>query len=716
MQIGQLMRGVIGEPVPDQAKALELRIGQIVRGVVLQLLDGRDALVSLNGVQVRARLETPLAPGQSAMLEVMPDSAAGTIVLRPVDAGQAQPTQATLRGMLRLLGLPDMPWARELALDLHRGGYPVNRETGEAFRQAATARPADVPEAEWMQAAATAWKRGLPVTEHTVAALRQAMFGKPAGELLEQLRAQLSASAGRSGAEAGGAAGTPSSGALSALAARVLALLDEGEMLLAGLAGRATAQARSTGQQAAAGAHGSAAGTAQAQAGGAGALPGSAVSPGDAVAPRTGQSAPGQAPASGSMPTAAAGAHGSAAGTAQAQAGGAGALPGSAVSPGDAVAPRTGQSALGQAPASGSMPTAAGGALAAGQAPSSSPGPAAQSGLAGTAVSRAADARQPGTGNGAGRPGPAAEQAPGSAAPRQAASQPQQAAAGRESNWIHGLLKWLGIDYEKQLAQQASLRGESAAGQRAAGEAPPDAAAAGGEASAGAGSNAGAQGAAERAASRTGPGAFPLSPQAAEAQQARAGGAGPAAGETLKQALLQLAASEDAPAALRETAQQLVQQITGQQLLLAPERNGVLFSHLTLFIPFRGEDGGETARITIQSRRGRKGELDPDNCRLLFDLRMKYLGDTVVDVQVVDRFVSLNVWNDHPDLERLIEASRDEAAGALNRAGYRLTSVRVKPFPDTAARNAGRDAVSPAPPSDPAAYAGKPYKGVDLRL
>jgi hypothetical protein len=662
MQIGQLMRGVIGEPVPDQAKALELRIGQIVRGVVLQLLDGRDALVSLNGVQVRARLETPLAPGQSAMLEVMPDSAAGTIVLRPVDAGQAQPTQATLRGMLRLLGLPDMPWARELALDLHRGGYPVNRETGEAFRQAATARPADVPEAEWMRAAATAWKRGLPVTEHTVAALRQAMFGKPAGELLEQLRAQLSASAGRSGAEAGGAAGTPSSGALSALAARVLALLDEGEMLLAGLAMRATAQARSTGQQAAAGAHGSAAGTAQAQAGGAGALPGSAVSPGDAVAPRTGQSA------------------------------------------------------LGQAPASGSMPTAAGGALAAGQAPSSSPGPAAQSGLAGTAVSRAADARQPGTGNGAGRPGPAAEQAPGSAAPRQAASQPQQAAAGRESNWIHGLLKWLGIDYEKQLAQQASLRGESAAGQRAAGEAPPDAAAAGGEASAGAGSNAGAQDAAERAASRTGPGAFPLSPQAAEAQQARAGGAGPAAGETLKQALLQLAASEDAPAALRETAQQLVQQITGQQLLLAPERNGVLFSHLTLFIPFRGEDGGETARITIQSRRGRKGELDPDNCRLLFDLRMKYLGDTVVDVQVVDRFVSLNVWNDHPDLERLIEASRDEAAGALNRAGYRLTSVRVKPFPDTAARNAGRDAVSPAPPSDPAAYAGKPYKGVDLRL
>ena len=43
--------------------------------------------------------------------------------------------------------------------------------------------------------------------------------------------------------------------------------------------------------------------------------------------------------------------------------------------------------------------------------------------------------------------------------------------------------------------------------------------------------------------------------------------------ESLKSALLALAASDDVPPALKETAQQLVQQITGQQLLLTPERN-----------------------------------------------------------------------------------------------------------------------------------------------
>lgn len=630
MEVGQLMRAIAGEPMPDQAKALELRAGQLVRGVVLQLLDGKDALVSLAGVQVRARLETPLAPGQSALLQVMPESAGGTIVLRQADAGQAQPSKATLQEMLRLLGLPDKRWAAELALDLRRGGYPVTRETGAALRQAAAARPADVPEAEWMQAAATAWKRGLPVTESTVAALRQAMFGKPLGELLESLRGQLAALAGRSGAEAGGSSGgggPVANGALSAAAARVLALLADGESLLAGLDGRAAAPA---------------------QAAGTGAPGGAAGSP---------------APA----------------GAAQAQAGGAGA------------AAQTGRPPSG--PAAGQTPPgpAAGAAYGAARP---QPSTAAEGAQSQPATARAANALQPG----AGQAGAAAAHAP------------QQTAAPTGGSWIHSLLKWLGVDYEKQLSQLAGSRGHGVAERQ--GQAPSGAPAAGREAAAGTGRRAGAPGAAERAAPQAMRGAVPLPPPA-EAQAARAGGAGFAAGATLKQALLTLAASEDAPTALRETAQQLVQQITGQQLLLAPEKNGALFSHLTLFIPFKGEDGGTTARITIQSRRGRQGELDPGNCRLLFDLQMRHLGDTVVDVQVTDRLVSLSVWNDHPALGRLIEASRDEAAEALGRVGYQLASVRVKPFPDTAARSAGEKAA--APPPDPAVYAGKPYRGVDLR-
>ena len=647
MLVSQLMRGMLGEPQPDQAKALELRIGQVVRGVVLQLLDGQEALVSLAGVQVRARLETPLAPGQSAMLQVMPESSAGTIVLRQADAGNAQSSEATLRELMRTLGLPDKRWAAELALDLRRGGYPVTRETGEALKQVAAARPADVPEAEWMQAAATAWKRGLPVTESTVAALRQAMFGKPLGELLASLRGQLAAFA-LQGSAAGGAAGPDTAGTLPALAARVLALLAEGGSLLAGPAARAGGPANPAGAAPAGGAIGSPA-------------------------------APGAAGAGASVP----------AGQAQA-----GQVPAGQMPPGPA--PQGGG-------APGGVPAGAGAASGAGQPPaaSGSAGPAA--GGARQASARAVDAQPQGA-------------AAGGAQTAAGAGQTQQAAAPQSGNWIHGLLKWLGVDYEKQLSQLTGARGEAAGGRqdaapRTAGDAPSGAAAAGRDAAAGPGPGAGLTGTAERMAPQIGRGVVPFLPHTAEQQPAPAGGAG----ETLKQALLSLAAADDAPAALRETAQQLVQQITGQQLLLAPEKNGALFSHMTLFIPFQGEDGGTTAQITIQSRRGRKGELDPDNCRLLFDLRMKHLGDTVVDVQVVDRFVSLNLWNDHPAVSRLVESARDEAAEALRRAGYQLSSMRVKPFPDTASRNAAKESAAAAPLPTPAVYAGKPYRGVDYR-
>jgi len=648
MLIGQLMRGMLGEPQPDQAKALELRVGQIVRGVVLQLLDGKDALVSLAGVQVRARLETPLTPGQSALLQVMPESTAGTIVLRQADAGTAQPGEAALRELMKLLGLPDKRWAAELALDLRRGGYPVNRETGEALRQAAAARPADVPEAEWMQAAATAWKRGLPVTESTVAALRQAMFGKPAGELLESLRGQLAALAGQAGAAGSGASGQADGGTLPAAAARVLALLAEGDALMNGAAGRTGAPALGAGTATAGGAAGSP-GAPGAQTGTAG----MAAAAGSGASGPAGQAQPGQPPAASAPPG----------------------------------------------------PAPQGGASAGAGQPAAAAGPAGSAG-GGHAPQAAAQ--------------PAHAQPQGPAAAGSGAAQAPQGAAPQNGNWIHGLLKWLGVDYEKQLAQLTGARGEAGGQQtaaRPAGDAQPGAAAAGRDAAAGPGPGAGAPAMAERMAAPAGRGIAPLMPQPAEAQPSQAGGTGNgfAAGESLKQALLSLAASDDVPAALRETAQQLVQQITSQQLLLSPEKNGALFSHMTLFIPFQGEDGGTTAQITIQSRRGRKGELDPDNCRLLFDLRMKHLGDTVVDVQVVDRFVSLNLWNDHPAVSRLVESSREEAAEALNRVGYQLSSMHVKPFPDTAARKAAAESAAAAPPPAPAIYAGKPYRGVDYR-
>ncbi|MGG3455658.1 flagellar hook-length control protein FliK, partial [Paenibacillus rhizolycopersici] len=185
---------------------------------------------------------------------------------------------------------------------------------------------------------------------------------------------------------------------------------------------------------------------------------------------------------------------------------------------------------------------------------------------------------------------------------------------------------------------------------------------------------------------------------------------GTAAHETLKGLLLQVMASDDLPAPLQEAARQLVQQLTGQQLLLNTDRTAP-FAQVTMFLPFVGPDGRQTAAVHIESRRGRKGELDPNNCRLWFDLQMKALGQIMVDVQVADKKVLLKIYSEKEATGAFLESRQAEVSLALEGAGYRLLSLKAEPLiQPTSAEGAEADF------SLPMSYAPSVYKGVDYRV
>ena len=211
------------------------------------------------------------------------------------------------------------------------------------------------------------------------------------------------------------------------------------------------------------------------------------------------------------------------------------------------------------------------------------------------------------------------------------------------------------------------------------------------------------------------PASAPVMPGAPDNPEARG------AADTLKSALLALASHDDVPPALREAAQNLANQVTGQQLLLTSDRNAnVPLSHMTLFIPMKNENGDTTATVHVQSRRNRRGEWDADNCRLLFDLRMRHIGDTIVDVQVVDKIVSLKLLSDFPGMSELIEQARGELSLGMEGAGFQLLSLNVSPLPQwkpgseaAASAAAVGNGLERAVPTG--AYAAKPYKGVDFR-
>jgi hypothetical protein len=183
--------------------------------------------------------------------------------------------------------------------------------------------------------------------------------------------------------------------------------------------------------------------------------------------------------------------------------------------------------------------------------------------------------------------------------------------------------------------------------------------------------------------------------------------------ESLKSVLLQLAASDAAPAPLKEQAQQLLQHLTGQQLMLLPDRADGL-THISMFIPIFDAGGRESAQVHIQARRGSKGEIDASNCRLLFDLEMETIGATLIDVHIFDRKVYLQLLCSDAAIGELIEAYREELAEGLKASGYMLEGIQCKPFP--AAGEAGKSGRPAEASSLFNAYKPKSYKGVDYRV
>lgn len=641
MNIGQMMRSMLGEASGTDIRSAELKPGQTVRALVLQVSDNNEALVQINGVQVRATLEVPLAAGQAAMLQVGAQAEGGLIMLKQIDAALAELPEQSIKDLLKQFALPDQKWAAQIIKNLNQEGIPLNKDAAQVFQQAGAAMPAGADTEQWMQAAASAFKRGLPVTAATISALQQVMFGPAAHELLDQLSQLATTAAAAGGKEAAG--GQAQAGGKEAQLAQQLgklqAMLGEGAELLRGLGG------------------GEKPGAAAGEAGRANALQPRGAEAGAAAARAAEMAGSGQ-PAKMS-----------------------GAEVAVAASKGDAAA--------------GNSAAALTGAGAAGKA----------------------------------------EVSP--------------------ANWLGQMMKWLGVDHEQQLGKQLlGIQTQPAAGSTEQGAAEPEAGAAN-QARSGAeqalrGDNAaGRNESSAQLQERSGAAERPLAAAQAQQQAAAASDKLPEGSklsadllkadssvntmqghkaeplpalaqdhkqsiqESLKSVLLALSTSDDAPAALKETAQQLVQHITGQQLLMSPERNGALFSHLTVFVPFKGDDGNQTASVHIQTRRGRKGELDADNCRLLFDLSMKTLGDTVVDVHVVDKIVSLTLWNNHPAMDGLAQSSRAEVADSLNQAGYQLLSLRTSPIVENAANAA--EGAAEGHITAPRTFLSGRYKGVDLK-
>ncbi|MCR8642210.1 hypothetical protein NV379_06010 [Paenibacillus sp. N1-5-1-14] len=703
MNIGSLIRTVMGEPQGSQAKVLDMKQGSVVRGVVVRDLGNQEAMVAINGVQVRAKLETPINQGDTTMLEVQGETESGEIILKPIPNSEMISNAATRGELLKSFGVTNTEANREMLSHMQEAGVPLTKENVQKFATLLAEKPVHVDVKAWVGAAAVAQARGIPLSPSTVNAMLEAMTGPTLTEHLGKLEAGIQSVLKDMGQ-------TLSSDVRTALA-KAIGLLHEVEQAVGSAqrgttaAGSSAAQAPAAGSMArdpaamhAAGSRGDTRpATASSAGGGTGVIAhaqqahGQGASPGGANTP--GAAAPAPSPAGGwiggvlkllgveheNLLAKAVLANGTSAG----------AVDGAPDAPTGQQATSAGQVKpdaphTGQVLQSSTLTAKTAGQLAnpiqtlVSPTGTQSPSPSVNSGAA---------------------------QAVGTNAGAHASSQTNQ------SNQPSQQATATGHAIASTMVQTGST--PTVAGNQADAEQP---------ASLLSHTNTGAQGSTAVRHATEGINylaktinpleAGSILPSTSQGDQAIQ----QAARESLKSVLLTLSASNELPPALKEAMHNAVQHITGQQLLLSNDRTNP-FAHVTMFIPFTNGEGQQTAAVHIQSRRGDKGTLDSSNCRLLFDLQMSAMGDTLVDVNVVNSIVSLHVHNDHEEVGYLIEGFRDEIAKGVNDLGFQFLSLKCSPFPQetVAALSSGQQSPVTGDREISPLFMPKPYKGVDYR-
>lgn len=143
---------------------------------------------------------------------------------------------------------------------------------------------------------------------------------------------------------------------------------------------------------------------------------------------------------------------------------------------------------------------------------------------------------------------------------------------------------------------------------------------------------------------------------------------------SLKGMLLQLLSAGNGR--VQEQAGQFLQYINGLQLNSVHETNG--FLHISLQIP--GEKLGllQDIDLEFESRKTEAGEINPEHCRILFHLHLENLEETVVDMNIQKRAVTVTVYNDAENPADIFDSLKNMLKMGLEGLDYQLSMVQYR--------------------------------------
>ncbi|MBY0120712.1 hypothetical protein [Bacillus sp. S/N-304-OC-R1] len=144
--------------------------------------------------------------------------------------------------------------------------------------------------------------------------------------------------------------------------------------------------------------------------------------------------------------------------------------------------------------------------------------------------------------------------------------------------------------------------------------------------------------------------------------------------ESLKPHLIRLL-SEEVSAPVREASEKLMNKITGYQVL---SQEAGPIQHLVFQVPLAVWGNGTDLTMQWSGRKNDNGKIDPNFCRILFYLSLEHIKDTIVDLHVQNRVISISVLNHREDLKEIANLFIPNLKKALEELNYHLSSVNFE--------------------------------------
>ncbi|WP_339178254.1 hypothetical protein [Oceanobacillus sp. FSL W7-1293] len=131
----------------------------------------------------------------------------------------------------------------------------------------------------------------------------------------------------------------------------------------------------------------------------------------------------------------------------------------------------------------------------------------------------------------------------------------------------------------------------------------------------------------------------------------------------------------------RENAQQVVHFLNGMQLNNMNDSS--YFIQANIQIPGQKLGVSKDIDLHFEGKKTADGRIDPEHCRIIFDLNLHGMKETIVDLHVQKKSLSITIYNDQATTPVLVEKLRPNLQEALENMDYHVASVTCKLYTET---------------------------------